>query len=95
MSFVMSNQTQLLELRDATAQAGEIIYEEDLVSLEPEQLGRLVAIHIPTRQYFIGDSLIEATDKLRRRHPNVAPGEVFTRRVGDRGVRHARRIVPL
>jgi len=90
MFIVMSTQTDLLELRDAAAQAGEAIYMEDLSSLEPEQLGRLVAIHIPTRQYFLGDSLIEASDKLRQKHPTAAPGEVYTRRIGDRGVLHAR-----
>jgi hypothetical protein len=91
----MSTQTYLLELRDAAAQAGETIYREELSSLEPEQLGRLVAIHIPTRQYFLGDSLIEASDKLRQRHPSAAPGEVYTRRVGARGVldAHTPRIV--
>jgi hypothetical protein len=86
MFVVMSTQTDLLELRDAAAQAGEAIYSEELSSLEPEQLGRLVAIHIPTRQYFLGDSLFEASDKLRQKHPNAAPGEVYTRRVGERGV---------
>jgi len=90
MFVVMSIQTDLLELRDAAAQAGEAIYREELSSTEPEQLGRLVAIHIPTREYFLGDSLLEASDKLRQKHPDAAPGEVYTRRVGARGVLYAR-----
>ncbi len=95
MLVVMSIQTGWLELRDLAAQAGEAIYKEELNSLEPKQLGRLVAIHIPTRQYFLGDSLLEVSDKLRQNHPNAAPGEVYTRRVGERGIldAHTPRIV--
>jgi hypothetical protein len=87
---VMSTQTDLLELRDAAAQAGEVIYGEQLSSLEPEQFGRLVAIHIPSREYFFGDSVIEAADKLRQKYPNAGPGEVYTRRIGEPGVLHTR-----
>lgn len=85
----MSIHADLLELRVAAAQAGEDVYCEQMKSLE-QQCGRLVAIHIPTREYFVADSIIEATDLLRRKHPDAALGEVYTRRIGEPAVVHAR-----
>jgi hypothetical protein len=76
----------LLELRDAAAQVGEAVYDERLRQLEPEQSGKFVAIYLPTREYFIDASLIEAADKLRQQYPNAGPGEVYTRRIGERSV---------
>lgn len=81
--------TNLVELKDAAAQAGEHIYDEQLTSLGPEYLGQLVAIHIPTREYFIGETLVDAVSKLHRKHPNAAQGEVYTRRIGERGIINA------
>lgn len=88
--------SNLLERRDAAAQAGERIYDEQLTSLGPEHLGELVAIYIPTREYFLGETLLEAVSKLRRKHPNAAQGEVYTRRIGERGIIYARtpRVTP-
>ena len=86
----MSAHADLLELRDGAAHAGERIYVNQLNSLEPEHNGRLVAIHIPTREYFLGDSLIEATDRLRQKHQDATIGEVYTRRIGEPAVVRAR-----
>jgi hypothetical protein len=66
---------------------GEQIYEERLKSvLEPGNVGRVVAIHVPSRDYFIGDSILDAADLLRKRHPNAGRGEVYTRGIGERAV---------
>jgi len=55
--------------REAAAQAGESLYETRLKSiLEPSHNGKLVAIYISTKEYFVGESLIEASNRLRERH---------------------------
>ena len=73
--------------RQALAQRGERIYEERLkVVLEPGEAGRVVAIHIPTHDYFIGNSILEAVDHLRKKHPGSGRGEVYTRGIGERAV---------
>ena len=69
------------------AQAGECLYEERLKSLlEPTHNGQLVAIHIPSREYFLGASLLEVSDRLRAKYPEAGPGEIYARGVGDRAV---------
>lgn len=82
--------TNLIELRDTAAQIGDNIYNQKLRALEGEQSGRLVAIYIPTGEYFVGSSILEAAGKLREKHPNAGAGDVYTRRIGDRAAVYAK-----
>ena len=56
------------------------IYDEKLKSLlEPEHLGKIIAIHVETGDYFFGHTVLEACGKGREQHPDA----VFVcRRVG-------------
>ena len=76
--------------REAAAQAGESLYETRLKSiLEPSHNGKLVAIYISTKEYFVGESLIEASNRLRERHSQAGPGEIYIRGIGTRAVINA------
>jgi len=91
MVDLMSAQVDVIEAREEAARAGEHIYEQNLKSLlEPAHTGRLVLSHLPTHDHFIGDSLVEASDRLREKHPNAGRGEVYTRRIGQGAVIRAR-----
>lgn len=84
---VVSTQTNLIEIREEVARVGEEIYEHHLRStLEPDHNGQLVAIHIPSQEYFLGDSLLEASHYLRQKYPRAGRGEVYTRGVGQQAV---------
>jgi hypothetical protein len=83
---VVSTQTNLVELREEVARMGEKIYEHLRSALEPDHNGRLVAIHIPSQDYFLGDSLLEATERLRDKYPRAGRGVVYTRGIGGRAV---------
>jgi len=88
---LMSAQADVIDARDEVARTGEHIYEQNLRSLlEPSHTGRLVLIHLPSRDYFLVDSLVEGSDRLREKYPNAARGEVYTRRVGQGAVIRAR-----
>lgn len=88
---MMISQVDTTSIRERAAQIGESIYEQYLKPLlEPACLGQFVAIHIPSREYFLGHSLIEAADLLRRKYPNAARGEVYARGVGQRAAIRAR-----
>ena len=88
---LMSAQADVIEAREEVARAGEHIYEQNLRSLlEPAHTGRLVLIHLPSRDYFLGDSLVEGSDRLREKYPNASRGEVYARRVGQGAVIRAR-----
>ena len=78
--------TNLLELRDAAAQVGEAVYDERLRQLEAEESGKFVAIYLPTRECFVETSLIDAAARLHQKYPGARPGEVYTRRIGERSV---------
>jgi hypothetical protein len=43
-----------------------------------------VAIHLPSQEYFLGSSILEAADRLRQNYPDAACGEVYARAVGKR-----------
>ena len=76
--------------REAAAQAGESLYETRLKSiLEPSHNGKLVAIYISTKEFFVGESLIEASNRLRERHSQAGPGEIYIRGIGTRAVINA------
>jgi hypothetical protein len=88
---LMSAQADVIEAREEVARAGEHIYEQSLRSLlEPIHTGRLVLIHLPTHDYFVVDSLIEGSNRLREKYPNASRGEVYARRVGQEAVIRAR-----
>jgi hypothetical protein len=73
--------------REEAAQAGERLYEERLKSiLEPTYTGKVVALHVPSEEYFIGESLIEASNRLRESHPQAGLGEIYIRGIGSRAV---------
>ena len=84
---LMSTQSDVLEARKEAAQEGERIYEQHLKSvLEPTHAGRIVLIHIPSGDYFLGDSFIELSHRLRKKYPRAGRGEVYARGVGQRAV---------
>jgi hypothetical protein len=87
----MSAQADVIEAREEVARSGERIYEHNLKSLlEPAHNGRLVLIHLPSHDYFLGDSFVEGSDRLREKYPNASRGEVYARRVGQEAVIRAR-----
>jgi hypothetical protein len=87
----MSAQADVIEAREEVARAGEQIYERNLRSiLEPTHSGRLVLIHLPSHDYFLGDSFVEGSDRLREKYPNATRGEIYARRVGPEAVIRAR-----
>ena len=86
----MSTHADVRTLNNETAEAGERIYQQRLKSkLEPAHNGRLVAIHLPSQEYFLGNSILEAVDHLREKHPNATRGDVYTRGVGKKAVAKA------
>jgi len=52
---------------------GKQVYEALQEKLEPEHKGRIVVIDPDTGDYFLGDTLLEADKKARRKYP----GKVF------------------
>ena len=87
----MSTQADIATRREEAARAGEQIYNQRLKHLlEPAHNGQVVAIHVPSQEYFLGDSLLEAADRLRESYPNSARGEIYARGVGAQAVIRAR-----
>jgi hypothetical protein len=67
---------------DEIAQAGAAIYERELKrQLEPAHHGAFVAIAVEDGDYEVADSSLEATMKLRDRHPEAV---FYVGRVGYR-----------
>ena len=65
---------------DEIVKAGEEIYSADLrAALEPDNLGRFVAIDIVSRDYRVGDEHIATVDALREARPDAV---VYTKRIG-------------
>jgi hypothetical protein len=84
---MMIPQVDTISVRELAAQVGEAIYEQKLKPvLEPAYHGQVVAIHLPSQDYFLGHSLLEATDLLRQKYSNAGRGEVYARGVGERAV---------
>ena len=53
------------------ADAGQRIYEDRLRrKLEPRYIGKIVAIEVESGDYFVGDTLHEATRKARKEYPD-------------------------
>jgi len=81
------SQTDAATIREEAARLGESIYEQQLKSLlEPACRGQVVAIYLPSREYFLGHSLLEASDCLRQKYPDAVRGEVYARGVGEPAV---------
>lgn len=86
----MSTHADIALIREEAAEAGERIYERRVQSdVEAAHRGRVVAIHIPSQDYCLGDSLLEATDRLREKHPDAALGDIYRRGVGEQAVMRA------
>jgi hypothetical protein len=78
-------------IRERAAQVGEAIYEQRLKPLlEPAYLGQIVAIHLPSQDYFLGQTFLEAADLLRQKYPTTVYGEIYARRVGHWAAIHLR-----
>lgn len=72
----------------AIAERGQKIYEDRLKGkLEPLHKGKIIAIEVETEDYFLGDSVIEAVNKAKERHPDKV---FFIARIGYKTV-HVRR----
>ena len=63
---VMVNKQELIS-------KGQQIYAALREKLEPEHKGRIAVIDTDTGDYFLGDTLLEANKKARRKYP----GKVF------------------
>jgi hypothetical protein len=73
--------------KEEVARRGEAIYQQQLQPLlEPANNGQVVAIHLLSGDYFLGRSLLEATDRLRQTYPGAARGEIYARGVGRQAV---------
>jgi hypothetical protein len=87
----MSSQADIIDVREEVARIGEQIYELRLRALlEPHHDGRIVAIHLPSQEFFLGESLLEVSDRLREKYPGAGRGEIYSRGVGQRAVIKAR-----
>lgn len=83
----MSTQAEIVEVREEIARAGERIYELRLKTvLEPQHIGRVVAIHIPSQDYFLADSILDASDRLREKYPDAERADTYIRGVGERAL---------
>lgn len=52
------------------ASNGEHIYHELKEELEKKYFGRFVAIDTETKEYFLGETQIEASSKAKNKYPN-------------------------
>lgn len=69
---------------DEIARLGDEIYERDIQpQVEVDHHGKIVAIDVDSRDYAIGDGIIEASDRLRAARPDA---HVRFVRVGYRAV---------
>jgi hypothetical protein len=67
---------------EETARLGDAIYEETVrARVEPEHVGKVVAIDVDTGDYALGENGLSAARSLRVRQPDA---EVWLVRVGSR-----------
>ncbi len=64
----MSRETVVIDPKKMAKKA-EKIYERIKDELEPEHKGKVVAIDVETRDYFLGETVIEAGQKGREKYP--------------------------
>jgi hypothetical protein len=77
---VSTGQTDIATAREETIARGQHIYEEKLKAiLEPEQIGRYIAIDPETGKYFIGDTSAEA---LGTAHDALPQSRFYLARIG-------------
>ena len=70
-----------------TARLGKEIYERDIRhQVEADHRGDVVAIDVDSGSWAVGGNVIDATDSLRMRHPDVVA--VWLHRVGHRALYH-------
>ncbi len=69
------------------ARLGDEIYERDIrLKVETDHYGEIVAIDVDSGNWAIGDSILEAVERLRSRRPDAI--DVWSLRVGRRAVYH-------
>jgi len=85
-----SSPVEAISEKECAAQKGEAIYEQNKAVLEPAHFGQIVAFYLPTEDYFLGRTFLEAVDLLRQKYPDPAYGEVYSRRVGHHAAVHVR-----
>lgn len=70
-----------------TARLGDKIYERDIRrQVEADHHGAVVAIDVESGSWAIGDTVITATDDLRKQRPDAV--DVWLLRVGHRALHH-------
>ncbi len=71
--------------RDETGRLGKEIYEREIRhEVEPEHVGKIVAIDVDSSCWAMGESVTEAVDRLREKKPEAA--DVFCERAGYEAV---------
>ena len=71
---------------DELARLGDEIYERDVrPKLEAEYHGAIVSIDVASGSWAVGDSILEAADRLRAQCPDAT--DVWSVRVGHRTLR--------
>lgn len=71
--------------KDEIARLGDKIYERDIRSqIEADHHGEIVSIDVESGNWAIGDSVLEAVDRLRAQCPDAI--DVWSLRVGYRAV---------
>lgn len=82
MTDVINN--NLTPTPEEVAFKGDGIYKNKLKSrLEPRDNGKFVAIEVISEDYFVGDSILEALEKAKKKYPNKL---FHTIKIGYRGV---------
>jgi peptide subunit release factor RF-3 len=72
--------------KEVLAQRGQELYESGIrQQVEAGNEGKIVAIDIETGEFEVGDTVIDATDRLFERNPDAQPWGV---RIGHRAVYH-------
>ena len=70
---------------DETGRLGKEIYVRDIRHIvEPEQIGKIIAIDVDSRCWALGESATEAVEKLRDKRPEAV--DVFCERAGYEAV---------
>ena len=70
---------------DETACLGDAIYERDIrAQVEADHHGEIVSIDVASGRWAIGDSVLEAADRLRAQCPDAV--DVWSVRVGHRAL---------
>ena len=70
---------------DETARLGDAIYERNIrAQVEADHHGEIVSIDVASGRWAIGDSVLEAADRLRAQCPDAI--DVWSVRVGHRAL---------